>query len=143
MTRTRGFIQLRPDVELPTRATEKSAGYDFRASEEVFIRPNQMVAVPTGITAYMLEDEFLDLRIRSGLANKYQLTLQNDAGVIDADYEKTGKEIKVMIRNEGPKVCRIMAGDRIAQGIFQKYLKADDDNVTTERVGGFGSTGSN
>jgi dUTP pyrophosphatase len=127
-------------AQIPQRATKKSAGYDIRAVEEHFIKPGQMVAVPTGLTSYMQEDEFLDLRIRSGLAFKYQLTLQNDAGVIDADYY--GKEIKVMIRNEGERVCRILPGDRIAQGIFINYLITDDDApVTEDRTGGFGSTG--
>lgn len=142
MTKIRGFEALEENniIMMPQRGTLKSAGYDIRAVEEHFIKPGQMVTVPTGLTAYMKDDEFLDLRIRSGLAFKYQLTLQNDAGVIDADYY--GKEIKVMIRNEGDKVCRIMPGDRIAQGIFMKYLTVDNDEaVNKERDGGFGSTG--
>lgn len=127
-------------VQIPQRATSKSAGYDIRANEEVFIMPGEMKAIGTGLTVYMQDDEFLDLRIRSGLAFKYQLTLQNDAGVVDADYY--GKEIKVMIRNEGTQVARFVQGDRIAQGIFTPYLVTDDDApADKERDGGFGSTG--
>lgn len=140
----RGFVQLYVDVLIPQRATKKSAGYDLRAyftdREEEVINPGEMKTIPTGLTVYMQDDEFLDVRIRSGMARKYQLTLQNDAGVIDSDYY--GNEIGIMIRNEGTEPFVIKHGDRIAQGIFLKYLVADDDKpLSEERTSGFGSTG--
>lgn len=139
--KVRGFEALSSiKTKLPNRATQKSAGYDIRANEGVFIRPGEKKAIGTGITCFMQDDEFLDLRIRSGLAFKYDLTLQNDAGVIDSDYY--GNEIKVMIRNEGTAVARFVVGDRIAQGIFSKYLLTDDDKpASTIRTDGLGHTG--
>jgi dUTP pyrophosphatase len=142
--RGRGFYYL-PGVRahselLPQRATFGSAGYDIRANELVVIPPGQKAVVKTGLTAYMPYWYFLDLRIRSGLAYKYNLTLQNDAGVIDSDYE--GKEIGVMIRNEGTEEFAIFPGDRIAQGIFIKYGKIKKDRpLDFLRRGGFGHTG--
>lgn len=144
--RVRGFERVKSAIEnaqflpKPRRETMKSAGYDIRAVHSEVIEPNEMKVIHTGLTVYMQDEEFLDLRLRSGLAYNYQLTLQNDAGVIDADYY--GKEIKVMIRNEGKTAYPVSAGERIAQGIFTPYLVTDDDNpVNKERDGGFGSTG--
>lgn len=129
-------------VVLPRRETRKSAGYDIRTNEDVLLIPGQMYVIHTGITAYMQDDEYLDIRIRSGLAYNHCLTLQNDAGVIDSDYY--GKEIKIMIRNEGVGTVYFKVGDRIAQGIFSKYLVTDDDMPSEkERAGGTGSTGVN
>lgn len=127
----------------PTRATKRSAGYDIHAVGDYYVQPGEMVPVDTGLTAYMLDDEELQLRARSGLAFKHQITLQNGIGTIDADYY--GNHIRVLVRNEGHEVFAIEDGDRICQGVFAKFLTTDDysDNneVVDERQGGFGSTG--
>jgi dUTP pyrophosphatase len=134
-------------MDMPKRETRGSAGYDIRAHIKngvgfVEIDPGQKINLGTGITVYIHEEleQFLDLRIRSGLANNYQLTLQNACGVIDADFY--GKEIQAMVRNEGPVGVRIYHGDRIAQGIFVQYFTTDDDSPgEKKRTGGFGHTG--
>lgn len=145
--RKRGFEVL-PEFEgkakLPTRATKRSAGYDIHVVGDHYVQPGGMVAVDTGLTAYMQDDEELQLRARSGLAFKYQITLQNGIGTIDADYY--GNHIRVLIRNEGHHVFMIADGDRICQGIFAKFLTVDGDDSDnnepqSERQGGFGSTG--
>lgn len=129
-----------PYVQAPQRETRKAAGYDIRALESAVIPIGGKVTFKTGLTVYCQDDEFLDLRIRSGLAYNHDLTLQNDAGVIDADFY--GKEIKVMIRNEGKKPYQVFAGERIAQGIFSPFLLDDNDNPSdTERTDGLGHTG--
>jgi len=136
-------FELLPNVDLPkpARSTKKAAGYDIRSNEDVIIQPGTKEVIGTGVTVICNDDEFLDLRIRSGLAFKHNLTMQNDCGVIDADYYP--KEIMVMIRNEGTKPFEIKKGDRIAQGIFLKYLITDDDSETEkqERTDGLGHTG--
>jgi dUTP pyrophosphatase len=132
-------------IELPTRKTAKSAGYDIRAAKEVFLYPKQMVVVPTGIKAFMGDDEFLDLRIRSGLAIKNQIILLNGCGVIDADYynnEDNEGEILVGLMNVGNHPLNIRQGERIAQGLFCTFLKTDNDEAEGKRVGGLGSTGT-
>ena len=107
------------------------------------IRPNQSVLIHTGIKAYMPKDEYLDLRVRSSLGIKRQLMLATGASVIDSDYYNNPDnegEIMVVLHNYGSVTQKIEAGERIVQGIFTKYFLADNDNVTTKRTGGTGST---
>ena len=145
MEKVRGFEKLVGEAILPSRATPFSAGYDFHAcipvsSGSITIEPGQTAAIPTGITAYMPGDEVLLLFIRSGLARKQGLTLQNAVGVVDSDYY--GSDIIFLIRNEGKDPVKIEHRDRIGQGIFMKYLLADNDQPPeVRRTGGFGSTG--
>lgn len=133
-------------VPMPARQTKKAAGHDICSIETMGIMPGCTMAVKTGLTAYMQDDEVLYIFVRSGMAFKANATLQNAVGVIDADYY--GGHIKVLLRNEGTEPLLITVGDRIAQGVFAKYLVADDD-IETEKadrnngteVGGLGSTG--
>lgn len=127
------------DVVLPTRQTTKSAGYDFTASEDVTIPVGQMRLVNTGVAAHMQDDEVLELFVRSSLAYKQQVTLQNGVGVVDADFSPN--PIGILLRNEGEKPFVVKKGDRVAQGVFKKYLTTVNDHVETKRDGGFGSTG--
>ncbi len=100
--------------------------------------------VPTGIKAYMQEDEYLQLVNRSSNPLKRFLTLPNGVGIIDADYYNSeGNEghIYVQLLNFGPFDQKISKGERIAQGIFMPFLKADEDTGgQSERSGGFGSS---
>ena len=110
------------------------------------IEPGQQVMVPTGIKAYMQPDEVLTIHIRSSMAVKHQLVLVNSVGVVDADYYDNADNeghIYIALWNRGPKAFAIRKGDRIAQGIFSKYLTADEDQAGqgAVRQGGFGSTG--
>lgn len=136
--RVRGFELLSENAKMPTRATRKSAGYDFYAAADVEIAPRETKIVPTDVTAYMLEDEFLDIRIRSGLAGK--LSLSNGAGVVDSDYYTHNIGFKFTNFTEVP--VTVHRGDRVGQGIFCEYRLADEDIVMTEeRTGGWGSSG--
>ena len=110
------------------------------------IEPGQQVMVPTGIKAYMQPDEVLTIHIRSSMAVKHQLMLVNSVGVVDADYYDNADNeghIYIALWNRGPEAFAIRKGDRIAQGIFSKYLTADEDQAGQGalRQGGFGSTG--
>ncbi|MCU5076912.1 dUTP diphosphatase [Bacillus cereus] len=123
----------------PTRKTLNAAGYDIAAVGDYVIPPNSKAIITTGLTAYMKEDEWLALFVRSGLAYGKDLTLQNATGVIDSDFY--GNHIRILLRNEGTEPFVVNHGDRIAQGIFLPYLIADDDYASDLRTGGFGSTG--
>ena len=128
------------DVKLPTRATSRSAGYDFYMPETVTLPPHEVVLVKSGITAYMHDDEYLQMQVRSSLALKYGLSFVNGVGIIDADY--AGREIGFLFMNLGKEPLTLEKGTRVAQGIFKKYLTVDDDSpLSEERSGGFGSTG--
>ena len=127
-------------VILPIRSTVGSAGYDFRVltDDSITINPNETHVFDTGVKAYMQDDEVLLIYVRSSLGIKSKIRLANGTGVIDSDFELP---IKVALHNYGEYPIVINNGDRVAQGIFTKYLITDDDNVTTSRIGGIGSTG--
>lgn len=134
------------DIALPKRGTGASAGYDLSAAESVVIAPGEMVMVPTGVKAYMEPDEVLYIHIRSSLAVKRQLVLMNSVGVVDADYYNNPDNeghIFIALWNRGKEAVTLKAGERLAQGVFMKYLLADGDTAGKgqDRQGGFGSTG--
>ncbi|MBE6102773.1 MAG: dUTP diphosphatase [Selenomonas ruminantium] len=133
-------------IALPLRGTAASAGYDLSAAESVVIAPGEMAMVPTGVKAYMEPDEVLYIHIRSSLAVKRQLVLMNSVGVVDADYYNNPDNeghIFIALWNRGKGAVTLKAGERLAQGVFMKYLLADGDTAGKgqDRQGGFGSTG--
>lgn len=161
------------DITLPQRATKGSAGYDIAAAVDTLIpsiwnvlsknagvaamEENKVVdknkeylksiLVPTGIKAYMPEDEYLMLVNRSSNPLKNHLSLPNGIGIIDSDYynnENNEGEIFVQLINYGLEDYTIKKGDRIAQGVFTPYYTVDgeSDNLGS-RIGGFGSSGKN
>lgn len=146
--RIRGFetINAYKDAgfKLPERKTACSAGYDLTAAEDVTLMPGRVTVIPTGVKAYMQEDEYLGIHIRSGLAFKHGLSLINSQGIIDADYYNNPDNeghIMIAVINHGHDTVVIKRGERVAQGIFYKYLRADNDNASNLRTGGMGSTG--
>lgn len=101
--------------------------------------------VPTGIKCEMPEDMYLELSVRSSCPLKHWLILANGVGIIDADYYNNPDNeghIFFQIINLAPYDILLKKGDAIGQGIFKKYHLVDDDAVTAERQGGFGSTDS-
>ena len=134
------------DIKLPRRATAKSAGYDIYSPFSFELNPGETIKIPTGIKVYMQDDEVLKIHIRSSIGFKYDVVLSNVTGIIDADFynnPNTEGHIWIKLINHGDKTLSINKGEAIAQGIFEKYLKADNDKpVKDERVGGIGSTNS-
>ena len=133
-----------PDVEiqLPTRGSRNSAGYDFYSPVDAVIQPNEMVMIWTDVKASMYYDNALIIIPRSSMG-KHPIMISNTVGLIDSDYygnESTDGNIGFRLFNLGATPYEIKAGDRIGQGIFIKFGTVKDDNVTTERKGGFGST---
>lgn len=137
--------QIPIEINLPVRADERSAGYDFFAPKDIQILPNHSVVIFTDVKAYMQPDEVLKIYIRSSLAIKKGLVLSNAVGIIDSSYYNNPNNdgnIGISIKNTSGTAVTINAGDRIAQGIFVKYLTADEDTkLNTERTGGIGSSG--
>lgn len=147
--RLRGFEPiseyLAKNISLPVRQTKQSAGYDLAVAEDTVLLSKQVTLVPTGLKAYMQSDEYLGIHIRSSIAIKQQLSLINSQGIIDADYyNNTANEghILIAIYNHSPEAVQIPQGTRVAQGVFYKFLAADNDAADgSVRKGGFGSTG--
>ena len=137
-------INLYNSIELPKRSTSKSAGYDIRSMENGIIKPGEYKRFKTGLKVAMNDDEVLYIYSRSSLGYKHGVTMVNSVGVIDADfYNNPDNEghFSVCLINHGDEEFKVDIGDRIAQGIFTKYLIVDnEEEVKEKRLGGFGST---
>ena len=130
---------------LPAYATEGSSGADLRAyiEEPITLMPGERRLVPTGLFVEIPQGVEAQIRARSGLAIKHGIGLVNGVGTVDSDYRG---EWNIPLINWGQEPYTIHSGDRIAQGIFSRYEKADFVSVSqiseTERgAGGFGHTG--
>lgn len=144
--RKRGFELCKgyENNQLPIRKTLHSAGYDFVAPCNILIPAHgHSEAIVTGVKAYMQEDEVLNLYIRSSLAYKHGLILVNCVGVIDSDFynnEDNEGNIGFKLYNTSDVPVLITKGERVMQGMFVKYLVADNCNSDDIRKGGIGST---
>ena len=131
-------IDLYNEYELPKRATLKSAGYDFKVIEYISIK------IPTGVKVRLNDDEFLGVYVRSKMGCKYNIRMCNQVGIIDADYYNNVSNeghIFVFLQNEGDLDVVIKKGEHFVQGIIQKFMICDNEEVVTKtREGGFGST---
>jgi dUTP pyrophosphatase len=161
------FEPLRPDVLVPERATGGSAGFDLRAylverrvrcsdgmsqweiesrrtngSWCVDLAPGTMALIPLGFRARLPEGFEAQVRPRSGASFKKGLLIPNAPGTVDADYPD---EWLVPVRNGTSAPMRIEHGERIAQAVFHRFeivrWQTGLVNATTDRTGGFGSTG--
>ena len=160
--------RLHDDVTLPMRATAGSAGYDVRAylsrrrvrcsdgitqterlADErdetwgIDLAPGEMALVPLGFRTRLPPDVEAQIRPRSGQAFRNALTIPNAPGTVDADY---AEEWMVIVRNDAPATRRIVHGERIAQVVFARHVALELREAavtrTTDRAGGFGSTGT-
>lgn len=130
------------ETKLPCRATKRSAGYDFYSKVTINAEPGEVVKIWSDVKAEMNEDEVLMLYVRSSMGGKWMLS--NSTGIIDSDYfsnPKNDGNIGLFLKNISAEPQHIEIGDRIAQGIFMKYLVTDNDDADGERIGGHGSTG--
>lgn len=131
------------DYYMPLCSTVRSAGYDFFATQDVVICPGEKALIWTNIKAYMPENEALFIFVRSSIAIKKNLMLANSVGLIDSDYYSNldnDGNIGICLFNRGNTVVKINQCERIAQGVFMPFLKADSGNSDAVRVGGVGST---
>lgn len=131
------------ETKLPTRGSEKSAGYDFYSKETVNILPGKSHLFWSDIKAYMLPGEVLEMYVRSSIGIKKDLILKNLVGIIDQDYYENlsnDGNIGIALYNIGGIEQTIEIGDRIAQGIFKRFLEADGIVCEEKRTGGIGST---
>lgn len=128
----------------PTQATPGSAGYDVRSTEEVIIAPGNWKGVDVGLKMSLPIGMVALIFPRSGLAFKNGVSLVNGVGVGDSDFTDS---YKVGLINHGKEPLIIRVGDRVGQLIFLNYsnpvFEQVDQLEKTERVGGFGSTGTN
>jgi dUTP pyrophosphatase len=131
-------------IPLPRRATKASAGHDFFAPWDFTLKPGESIKIPSGIRVLLDEDKVLMCYPRSGLGFKYRLQLDNGTGIIDADYSLSDNEGHIFFKltndSRDGKTVTVKRGEAFAQGVILQYFVTEDDNVTTKRNGGFGST---
>ena len=137
--------KLSPEVKLPSYETSGSSGMDLQARIEssVTIKPKTSSLIPTGLSVAFSENYELQIRPRSGLAAKNNISILNTPGTIDSDYRG---EIKIIIYNHGNNDFLVSNGDRIAQMILTPVVKMELEETndlpnTIRGDGGFGSTG--
>lgn len=133
------------EFDLPTRATQHSAGYDFHSPIDCVIEPGETKFFSLEVKCSIKENEFLIIVPRSSLGFKgnNHITLTNTIGIVDSDYfNNVSNEgvIGLKLHNFGTEPFIIKKNDKVVQGIFVKFDTIVDDDVNTQRVGGFGST---
>jgi len=137
--------KLNPSVELPAYKTNGASGMDLMAfiKEPINLKPHTSFLVPTGISVALPSEFEIQIRPRSGLAAKNNISVLNTPGTIDSDYRG---EIKVILYNHGDRDFLINNKDRIAQMILTPVIKMSLEETdclpeTVRGEGGFGSTG--
>ena len=137
--------KLDPSIKLPEYKTSGASGMDLIAflKSSINIKPKKSSLIPTGLSVAFSEDYEIQIRPRSGLAAKSNITVLNTPGTIDSDYRG---EIKVIIYNHGDTDFVINNGDRIAQMVLSPVIRMELEEVkdlpkTIRGEGGFGSTG--
>ena len=137
--------RLSREVPLPKYETDGSSGLDLAAyiEKNIEIKPGKSQIIPTGLAVAIPKDFEIQIRPRSGLAAKNQISVLNTPGTIDADYRG---EIKVILINLSNKSFIVEKGLRIAQMVLCPVVKANLKEVesledTKRGSGGFGSTG--
>ena len=137
--------KLNSKIKLPEYKTDGSSGMDLMAfvQKPILIIPGKSEIIPTGLSVAIPENTEIQIRPRSGLAAKNNISVLNTPGTIDSDYRG---EIKVILYNHGDKDFIVNNEDRIAQMVLVPIFKATFEEVnelpeTIRGEGGFGSTG--
>jgi len=137
--------KLDSSVKLPSYKTSGASGMDLMAylNKSIELGPGESCLVPTGLSVAFSEEYEIQIRPRSGLAAKNNVSVLNTPGTIDSDYRG---EIKVILYNHSKKNFKINNNDRIAQMVLTPIIKIDLEETnelpdSIRGVGGFGSTG--
>lgn len=157
------FEPLYPDVSIPSRATEGAAGYDVRAhvrgrrvetilgttasfleiaGDAIVLKPGVRAAIPLGFRATLPRGLEAQLRLRSSIAFRRGLIMPNAPATIDPDYPG---EWMILVTNTLPEPVEIQHLERVAQIVFNRVETVDWRPgrvvISSDRTGGFGSTG--
>jgi dUTP pyrophosphatase len=137
--------KLDPKVAIPSYKTKGASGMDLMAfvKEKIVIKPQTSALIPTGLSVAFSEDYEIQIRPRSGLAAKNNISVLNTPGTIDSDYRG---ELKIIIFNHSKHDFVVNNNDRIAQMVLTPIAKMELEEAnelpkTLRGEGGFGSTG--
>ncbi len=137
--------KLNSSVKLPSYKTNGASGMDLMAwlEKPINLEPGKSCLVPTGLSVAFPKEYEIQIRPRSGLAAKNNISILNTPGTIDSDYRG---EVKIILFNHGNENFIINKNDRIAQMVLTPIIKMEleetselPDSIRGE--GGFGSTG--
>ena len=137
--------KLEPSVKLPSYKTNGASGMDLMAyiDKSIELKPGESCLVPTGLSVAFPKEYEIQIRPRSGLAAKNNISVLNTPGTIDSDYRG---ELKIILFNHSKESFTINNNDRVAQMILTPIIKMEleesdklPDSIRGE--GGFGSTG--
>lgn len=134
------------NIEIPSRSTKYSAGYDFKLPTELELPFGENVTIPTGIKCRIEQGWVLQIYPRSSIGFKYGIELSNSVGIIDGDFynnESNEGHIMVKLTNKDDTIGKkllLKKGQAICQGIFVQYGITESDNASGTRAGGIGST---
>jgi dUTP pyrophosphatase len=143
-TATVRFFRLNPKAKLPSFAHPGDAGMDLFASEELVLLPGESALVRTGLAIELPPCTEAQVRPKSGLALKHQVTVLNTPGTIDEGYRG---EIGVILINHGKKEFMVERGMKVAQLVVKPVLSVQIEEISTQTntqrgTGGFGSSGT-
>ena len=137
--------KLKPSVKLPSYKTDGASGMDLMAyiDKSIELKPGESYLVPTGLSVAFPKEYEIQIRPRSGLAAKNNISVLNTPGTIDSDYRG---ELKIIIFNHGSENFIINNNDRIAQMVLTPIIKMELEETkelpeSIRGKGGFGSTG--
>ena len=137
--------KLNPSVQLPSYKTNGASGMDLMAFIEkpISLEPGKSCLVPTGLSVAFPEEYEIQIRPRSGLAAKNNISVLNTPGTIDSDYRG---ELKIILFNHGSENFLINNNDRVAQIVLTPIIKMELEEInelpkSIRDKGGFGSTG--
>ena len=142
----RVFVKkLNPSVRLPSYKTSGASGMDIMAFIEkpIELKPGKSCLIPTGLSVSFSKEYEIQIRPRSGLAAKNNISVLNTPGTIDSDYRG---ELKIILFNHGSENFMINNNDRVAQIVLSPIIKMELEEInelpkTIRGEGGFGSTG--
>ena len=128
---------------IPAKAHADDAAFDLKSRADMSVPVNKSTLIPTGVFIELPVNYEAQVRPRSGLALKHNITLTNSPGTIDAGYRG---EVGVIMFNHGPEAFEIKRGDRIAQMVIAELpevelLAVDELSDSLRGSGGFGSSG--
>jgi dUTP pyrophosphatase len=129
---------------MPEYHTSDAAGFDIYSRQAITIAPGAFATLPSNLVVETPVGYMLAMVARSSTFEKKGLILPNAVGIIDADFRGDEDELLVQVYNLGQEEAKVEAGERIAQGIFLKYERAEweeVDKMDNQNRGGIGSTG--
>tara|TARA_Y100000996_G_scaffold363453_1_gene307185 strand:+ start:27 stop:464 length:438 start_codon:yes stop_codon:yes gene_type:complete len=137
--------KLNSSIQLPSYKTKGASGMDLMAylKNPINLKPGKSCLVPTGLSVAFPDEYEIQIRPRSGLAAKNNISVLNTPGTIDSDYRG---ELKVILFNHGNEIFTINNNDRVAQMVLSPIIKMEleETNELPESIRGergFGSTG--